>query len=394
VKNTDLWAQQQQDWRQPQDVISQWKSSTDFSSDILRCKITGQFKNILESLGITLLVGREYEHLLLALSVVKGRLVTSYLQLPHPSGIAVNRKNNTVHFASTRNPNQVFTFGVVNHFEPRNDFKRQPVALKETLVPISSQFYPGSLYLHDLAIINDKLYGNAVAHNAIVELKDQGQWQRVWWPKSIDHKKDLLFQKNFIQLNSIAAGKTLKSSYFSASTDKPGHRRPGQLNFPVDKRGVIFSGATREPIAYGLTRPHSARLHKGKLWVANSGYGQVGFIENGAFQSVCDFGSWTRGLNFFGNYALVGTSRVLPRFSHYAPGLDVKKAECGFHFLNYTTGKIEGSILWPQGNQIFAVDWLDSNICKGFPFISGQKNTKQLEKDLFYSFKLKQRKKD
>ena len=47
----------------------------------------------------------------------------------------------------------------------------------------------------------------------------------------------------------------------------PSARRPGHLNFPVDGRGVIFSGRTRDVVATGLTRPHSARLHEGTITV-------------------------------------------------------------------------------------------------------------------------------
>ena len=32
---------------------------------------------------------------------------------------------------------------------------------------------------------------------------------------------------------------------------------------------------------------------------------------------------WTRGLWFHGSTAFVGASRVIPRFSNYAPGFDV-----------------------------------------------------------------------
>ncbi|MFN8563871.1 MAG: DUF4915 domain-containing protein [Anaerolineae bacterium] len=91
-----------------------------------------------------------------------------------------------------------------------------------------------------------------------------------------------VFGQNHIQLNSIAAGDSSKTSFFSASTDKISARRPGHRNFPVDKRGVIF-GATREPIARGLTRPHSVWPHDGKIWVDNSGYGTLGYVEDGGF---------------------------------------------------------------------------------------------------------------
>ncbi len=86
---------------------------------------------------------------------------------------------------------------------------------------------------------------------------------------------------------------------------------------------MIFSGATREPIARGLTRPHSARLYEHRIWVDNSGYGHVGYVDAGEFHSVAALPGWTRGLCFRNGIAFVGTSRILPRFSKYAPGLEV-----------------------------------------------------------------------
>src|SRR5204863_6287126 len=135
---------------------------------------------------------------------------------------------------------------------------------------------PGCLYLHDLALVGGELYGNAVGQNAVVRLSPEGRYERVWWPRSIERAGRPDFRRNYLQLNSIAAGRDLAGSFFSASAEAPSPRRPGQRHFPVDRRGVIFSGATREPVARGLTRPHSARLWQGALWVDNSGYGEVG----------------------------------------------------------------------------------------------------------------------
>jgi len=187
-------------------------------------------------------------------------------------------------------------------------------------------------------------------------------------------------------LNSIAAGPDLDGSYFSASAAAPGGRRPGHRNFAVDGRGVIFSGATREPIAAGLTRPHSTRLRRGVLWVDNSGYGEVGTVKDGRFEAVARLPGWTRGLAIKGNVAFVGTSRVIPRFRRYAPGLDVDRAVCGVHALDVTSGEILGSLVWPAGNQIFAIDWAPRRMTAGFPFtLATRRRTGPLER-LFYSY--------
>jgi uncharacterized protein (TIGR03032 family) len=241
------------------------------------------------------------------------------------------------------------------------------------------------LYLHDLALIGGKLHANAVGMNAVVRLPDEGGFEPVWWPRSIDSRSGPKFDKNYLQVNSIAAGPQPGSSFFSASTDRPSRRRPGHLNFPVDRRGVIFSGRTREVIATGLTRPHSARRYGRKIWVDNSGYGELGRIVDGRFEPVLKLTGWTRGLCFQGSLAFVGTSRVIPKFRRYAPGLDVDRSECGLHVVDMPSGKVVGSLLWPRGNQIFAIEALPAELTSGFPFAAAQKRSSpRRTKELFF----------
>jgi uncharacterized protein (TIGR03032 family) len=150
---------------------------------------------------------------------------------------------------------------------------------------------------------------------------------------------------------------------------------------------VLFSGATREPVARGFTRPHSARLHAGRVWLDNSGYGEVGFVEGGAFTPVARLPGWTRGLCFHGDVAFAGTSRVIPRFRQYAPGLDLEASLCALHAVEVGSGKLLGSLIWPQGNQIFAIDWLPAVFSTGFPFRAGGRRALERERRLFYDFR-------
>jgi uncharacterized protein (TIGR03032 family) len=153
---------------------------------------------------------------------------------------------------------------------------------------------------------------------------------------------------------------------------------------------VIFSGASREAIARGLTRPHSARLWENRIWVDNSGYGEVGFIEGEKFRAVSRLPGWTRGLCFVRDVMFVGTSRVLPRFRQYAPGLDVDEGRCGIHAIDVKSGEVLGSIIWPYGSQVFAVEWVPADFASGLPFCPDRASPKAHEKLLFYSFKLPQ----
>jgi uncharacterized protein (TIGR03032 family) len=384
---TGRWEEHDRDWRDPAQVASGWREASSVDPALLRFRQRGAFWDVLDELGICLLVGREYEHLLIGLTVASGRPRISFFPLPHPSGIAIDRTagREQVFVASTRNPNQVYEFMPVTGALTRRDVEVVPPA-ERPLVPVASTFYPGALYLHDLAFVGGRLHANAVGQNAVVRLDGRGSSTRVWWPKCVETADGPEFGLNHIQLNSIAAGRSVRESYFTASTDELSRRRPGHRSFRVDRRGVVFSGRTREPVIRGLTRPHSARLDAGeRLWVDDSGYGEVGVARDGRFEAVARLPGWTRGLALAGSVAFVGTSRVLPRFRSYAPGLDVDSSTCAVHAVDTGSGKVLGSVAWPQGNQIFGVEWLSREATLGWPFLIGRPSLHRA-RELFYTF--------
>lgn len=380
------WERQQAALRDPVEILGQSYAQSGLSAESLKLSMDAGFKKILRSLDITLFVTREYEHLAVALSPERTTIRQSFVHLPHPSGLVVDRRSGSVYIAATRNPNQVWEFRPVQNRLPRTDVAKSDLAALRVLMPVRTKVLAGAYYLHDLALIGGKLYGNSVGQNAVVQIDmDRIDPPKiVWSPRCLD-KKSGAHGCNYLQLNSIAAGATLEKSFFSASGAKPGTHRPGHPAYPVDGQGVIFSGATREVSGHGLTRPHSARLAKGKVWVDNSGYGEFGYIKGDVFKSIAKLPGWTRGLCIQGDVAFVGVSQVLPRFHQYAPGVDPSKAECGIYVLSLKTGKILGRCNWPQGNQIFAIDWLPRKTSSGFPFTRLEPSS-DLLKELFYQY--------
>jgi len=368
-------------WRDPAEAIAV-QPITISDRRLLHGRALGAWWDVVDAAEITLLVTREYEHLVMALTVIDGRPQITYLSLPHPAGIAVDPSRRTAVIASTRNPNQVFELKPADGFLDRGDVLPPPLDFTP-LMPVRSSIHPGALYLHDLAFVGGQLYANSVGQNAVVCL-ERGESRVAWWPRCIERAGTPDFTRNYLQLNSIAAGGELESSFFSASCDKMSRRRPGHRNFPVDRRGVVFSGETRDVVARGLTRPHSARLHRGSLWVDDSGYGELVVVRDGAIETVARLPGWTRGLAFLEGFAIVGTSRVLPRFSQYAPGLDAKSCRCGLHAVELASGRVVGSYVWPLGDQIFAIDWLPREVSGGLPYSS--RYGSDVVRRLFYSF--------
>ncbi|MFN8525560.1 MAG: DUF4915 domain-containing protein [Chloroflexota bacterium] len=387
-QSTDLerrWDEHNRQWRDPESVVAWTEAASDADQGLYEHRATAGFWRVLDQLGITLLVTREYEHLVLALSVLAGRPRLSYLRLPHPSGLVVDRERSLVHIACTRNPNQVVTLAPCEGLHERRETHLTRLDGRP-LVPVGSRILPGSFYLHDLALINGELHANAVGFNAVVLLGDDERAELVWWPRTMESDGAPRTDRNYIQLNSIAPGTTLANSYFTASAERASARRPGHLNFPVDRRGVLFAGDTREPVAWGLTRPHSARLHSGEVWIDNSGYGELVVVRGGKVIVAHRLPGWTRGLCLQGDIAFVGTSRVIPRYQRYAPGLDAASARCGVHAINIVTGELLGSVYWPQGNQIFAIDWAPVTMMTGLPATVGRAGARRT-RDVFYAFR-------
>ena len=67
-----LWQHHNEQWRDPTATLSPW-SAGDVDARLLKARASGAWWDTLERLGVTLLITREYEHLLMALSVAGGR---------------------------------------------------------------------------------------------------------------------------------------------------------------------------------------------------------------------------------------------------------------------------------------------------------------------------------
>jgi len=88
--------------------------------------------------------------------------------------------------------------------------------------------------------------------------------------------------------------------------------------------GVAIDLQTNEIMLAGLAMPHSPRWHDGRMWLLNSGAGELLVVdpESGQTVVVCRMPGYLRGLCFVGTYALVGLSKIRER--HIFGGLPVQ----------------------------------------------------------------------
>src|SRR5688500_1770866 len=89
-------------WRDPAEVAAQWLGAPAYDPRMFRAIVRGDWWDVLARSRRTLLISREYEHLLVACGVSGGRPQTTYLPMVHPSGIAIDHDRAEVVVASTR----------------------------------------------------------------------------------------------------------------------------------------------------------------------------------------------------------------------------------------------------------------------------------------------------
>ena len=87
--------------------------------------------------------------------------------------------------------------------------------------------------------------------------------------------------------------------------------------------GCVVEIATDKIVCEGLSMPHSPRWHRGRLWLLNSGVGDIGYVDfaTGKFVTVGQCPGFARGLCFVGDYAVVGVSKL--RENAFASGLSI-----------------------------------------------------------------------
>lgn len=76
--------------------------------------------------------------------------------------------------------------------------------------------------------------------------------------------------------------------------------------------GCLMDVPSGALMSRGLSMPHSPRWHDGRLWVLESGTGQLALVEptTGRRQTVAELPGFARGLAFAGPYAFIGLSKI------------------------------------------------------------------------------------
>lgn len=200
----------------------------------------------------------------------------------------------------------------------------------------------GDLDVHDLAIGGDgrPLFVNT-RYSCLATVSERHSFRPLWRPPFVSK----LAGEDRCHLNGVAMedGRPCFVTCVAESDVADGwrdHRTDG---------GLVIDVASGETVAGGLSMPHSPRLHRERLWLHNSGSGELGFVdfERGRFEPVAFCPGYLRGLAFAGEYAVAGLSK--PRHEERTfSGLELdarlaaRKAEprCGLQIVDLKSGDV------------------------------------------------------
>ncbi len=123
---------------------------------------------------------------------------------------------------------------------------------------------------------------------------------------------------------------------------------PGGWRSLREGGGVVLDVASGEVVASGLSMPHSPRWHDGRLWLLNSGTGELGTVElaSGRFEPICFYPGYLRGLAFHAGFAVIGSSRCREERTFSGLPLDERlarrgaEATSGLAVVDLTSGSI------------------------------------------------------
>ncbi|MGE5563566.1 MAG: TIGR03032 family protein [Bacillota bacterium] len=197
----------------------------------------------------------------------------------------------------------------------------------------------GDLDAHDVGLGTDgrPVFANTL-FSCIAAVSDAHNFRPLWTPPFISR----LAPEDRCHLNGLAleGGRPRFATAVSRSDVADGWR---------DRRrdgGIVIDVESSEVIASGLSMPHSPRLHEGRLWLLNSGAGQLGFVDlgEGRFEAAGFCPGYARGLAFAGGHAIVGLS--LQRENRTFGGLELEnelarrdvEPRCGLAVFDLATG--------------------------------------------------------
>ncbi|MBR8827759.1 MAG: TIGR03032 family protein [Gomphosphaeria aponina SAG 52.96 = DSM 107014] len=285
---------------------------------------TSNLGKILNQLGISLLVSSEQVGKIFLLRNENGVINNLVRNFKQAKGLAVNQEKLAV---STNY--QVWDLrnlpGLHTRVEPSGKYDACYVPRKMQVT--------GLIDIKEIAFLARELWLVNSRFSCLCTLHDDYSFVPRWLPPFITSYES----NDCCHLNGLAS-KNNKPKYITAlgatATTEGWRENKAQ-------GGIVMDVDINEIICSHLCLPHCPRWYQNQLWVLESGRGSLAKVDldSGRLETVTQLPGFTRGLDFYGDFAFIGLSQV--REGEVFNGISEtgKKPSCGVWVVNIQTGK-------------------------------------------------------
>jgi uncharacterized protein (TIGR03032 family) len=219
----------------------------------------------------------------------------------------------------------------------------------------------GNIHAHEMAYVGEELWVVNTLFSCLTTIEPTYSFVPRWKPAFITNCH---VPGDRCHLNGLAiADGRPKYVTAMAETDTPNGWREAK-----ERTGVLIDVASHEIVCRGLAMPHSPRVYQRKVFVLDSGRGQLIHVDpkTGRWEAVITLPGYTRGLAFLGHYAFVGLSRI--RETAVFGGVPIaerrNELKCGVVIVDLRTGQLVGAYYFVDGvEEIFDLQVLPGVHC-------------------------------
>jgi len=310
----------------------------------LRSVYTSNFPDLLEQLGISLVVTTYQAGKVILVRKDGETLNTHFVNYQKPMGMAVNVQRMAIGSGSAI---------WILHNMPTLAARLEPAGKHDGCFLHRRTYVTGDIDIHEMGWgAGDELWFINTRFSALCTLDEISSFNPRWKPPFIS----ALAPEDRCHLNGLGM-QNGKPKYVTllGQTDTAGGWRENKRN-----GGLLMDVETNRVLLTELSMPHSPRLYDGELWLLESGEGGLARVDlrRQTWQNIALLPGFTRGIDFAGPLAFIGLSKV--RESAVFSGIPLverlEERTCGVWVVNIQNGQTIAFLRFEEGVQeIFSV---------------------------------------
>jgi uncharacterized protein (TIGR03032 family) len=316
---------------------------------------SNNFAPILAQLGVSLAVSTYQARKLVVLGTQAGALSLGFHNFQRAMGIALAGDRMAVGANE-----QVWLLRTAPQIAPHLEAGKA----YDTCFLTRGCWFTGEIQGHEMAWIGNDLWVVNTLFSCLCTLDQQHSFVPRWRPKFIS----ALAAEDRCHLNGLAVdGGKPRFATALGETNSPAAWRQNKST-----GGCLIDIAADDVIVRGLSMPHSPRVHHGRVFLLNSGEGQLVEVDpaTGRVTTIAELPGYARGLAIHQGLAFVGLSRIRERSTFGGLPLEDRRNElkCGVAIVELATGNVVSTFEFCSGvEELFDVQVIPAKL----PAISG-----------------------